>query len=76
MFSRIIDLENIHSVMQELNMMEQREAIHRLGWLNLFNAQNVDRCYSLDLTYEDHRVLLSVLVSVRYLISLLAKLMP
>jgi hypothetical protein len=62
MFSRLTDLENVDEVLQVMNALEQREAMIRLGMMNLFNVQKPDRTYNLDLSFEDHRSMLRVLL--------------
>jgi hypothetical protein len=62
MFGRLTDLENIDECLQCMNALEQREAIHRLGCMNIFNVQKPDRTYNLDLSYEDHRAMLRALL--------------
>lgn len=62
-FSKIIDLENLHNIIDNIfNHEERLEACHRLGVLNIFDPMNPDRYYKLDLRRWDHREVVKWLV--------------
>ncbi|KAJ1445896.1 hypothetical protein M885DRAFT_625757 [Pelagophyceae sp. CCMP2097] len=67
LFSRVIDLEALHAVVDALAPEEQLEAAHRLGCLNLFNAVAVDRAYILSLQIFDERQMATLLVKLAVL---------
>jgi len=53
-FSRVIDLENFHKVIETVDKEGSISIAHRLGWLNILNLEHFDRHYDLDLTFKDH----------------------
>jgi hypothetical protein len=66
LFSRLLDLDNVEAeLVRKLTESEAQEAVHRLGWLALFNPLRPERRYWFDLRCEDHRAMLHVLVKMQ-----------
>eukprot|EP00605_Chrysophyceae_sp_TOSAG23-4_P001619 GSChrysophyteH1.ASY1.ANO1.1779.1 assembled CDS len=62
-FSHIVDIENFSMIYDLcLNKDEQRELLHRLGIMNVFDPLTPDREYSLDLRRWDHREWCKILI--------------
>uniref|UniRef100_K3WWE7 EF-hand domain-containing protein n=1 Tax=Globisporangium ultimum (strain ATCC 200006 / CBS 805.95 / DAOM BR144) TaxID=431595 RepID=K3WWE7_GLOUD len=62
LFGRLVDVGNFIKIYDELSREDQRECIHRLGWLNIFDPMQPDRQYPpLDLSIRDERELVQIL---------------
>eukprot|EP00903_Cladosiphon_okamuranus_P018800 g17294.t1 len=63
LFGRVTDVDNFCVVLSTLGGEAQLSVGRRLGWLNVLNPHQVDRCrrYDLDLRYSDHRRVARVL---------------
>ncbi|OQR99349.1 hypothetical protein ACHHYP_06946 [Achlya hypogyna] len=55
LFARIIDIENLATIIDALTLPEQKEIARTLGWLNILNPKSPDRYYELDLAVRDER---------------------
>ena len=63
-FTRIIDLEHIHTILDDIFCPDERnEVLHRLGMLNVYDPCHVDREYKLDLRRWEHREWSKVLIA-------------
>ncbi len=63
-WSRIIDLNMLYKIVQELFTNEERlEALHRIGIMNLYDPSMVDYDYNLDLRRFDHREYAKILIA-------------
>lgn len=64
LFSHIIDLENFDLIFDKIfDDDERREAIHRIGILNILNPVKPDRYYTLDLRRWEQREFCKILIS-------------
>jgi hypothetical protein len=64
LFSRLIDLNNFHKLLEVLTFDEEEEVFHRLGWLNVYNPLYTEREYRLDLARPEEREMLKLLLTV------------
>lgn len=55
-FSRLVDLENIEILMDTIPQTSHSGVYQRLGWLNAINAWDVDKLFSINLEYDDARI--------------------
>jgi hypothetical protein len=62
LYSRIVDLESFHLVLDALVEDERDELYHRLGFLNVCDPMHPDRLYKLDLRRWEHREWCKVLI--------------
>ncbi|CAM9954134.1 unnamed protein product, partial [Phaeothamnion confervicola] len=63
LFSRIVDVENVTmAAFDKMWPEEQREALHRLGPLNVLSPLQPDRDYSLDLRSYEQREYAKILI--------------
>jgi hypothetical protein len=61
LFSRVIDLENFHSVVSTLPATNTSDLYRRVGWLNAINPYEVDFLFTLNLSYADERLMAATL---------------
>ena len=61
-FSRLIDLENFHKVIDSISMDERDELYHRMGILNVLDPMYPDRLFRLDMRRWEHREWCKVLI--------------
>ena len=63
-FTRIIDLDHIHTILDDIFTSDERdEVLHRLGMLNVYDPCHMDRHYKLDLRRWEHREWSKVLIA-------------
>ena len=55
-FSRLVDPENIEILLDTVPQTSHSGIYHRLGWLNVINVWDVDKLFSIDLSYDDARL--------------------
>jgi hypothetical protein len=56
-FSRLVDPENIETLLDTIPPTSHAGVYHRLGWLNVVNAWDVDKLFCIDLSYDDARII-------------------
>ncbi|KAF1326152.1 Leucine-rich repeat-containing protein 74, partial [Globisporangium splendens] len=62
LFGRLVDVDNFVKIYDELFREDQRECIHRLGWLSISDPTQPDRQYPpLDLSVRGERELVQIL---------------
>ena len=62
LFSRIMDLANFHSLVENSMPLDSHASLfNRIGWLNCLNAFAMDRFFQMDLSYADNRLVASIL---------------
>lgn len=62
LFSRIIDLENYHSLVADVLPLDSHTSLfNRVGWLNALNGFQMDHFFELDLSLPDNRIVASSL---------------
>ena len=60
-FSRIIDLENFHNLVEEVLPLDSHASVfNRIGWLNVLNGFQMDRFFQIDLTTAEQRLTASI----------------
>jgi len=65
LWDRLVDREELHRALDLLTAQEMQEAVHRLGWLHLFNPRVADRPYFFDLAHADHRAMAFMLIELQ-----------
>jgi hypothetical protein len=56
-FSRIIDLENFHNLIEDTIPLDSHaNTFNRIGWLNVLNGFSMDRFFEMDLSLSDNRI--------------------
>lgn len=61
-FSRIKDLENFGEVIDTLPTPGKLNVAKRLGWMNIFNAENPDGTYNLNFDTHEDRLMVNMIV--------------
>jgi Ca2+-binding EF-hand superfamily protein/Ran GTPase-activating protein (RanGAP) involved in mRNA processing and transport len=62
LFSRLIDIDNFHEILDALDVDDQCVCVHSLGWLNVINPMVPERKYVFDLSIHDEREMTKLLV--------------
>lgn len=63
LFSRVIDLDGFHRLVDALGEDDRRFLVRALGWLNVVNPLVPERRYELDLSVSDEREMTKILVA-------------
>jgi len=54
-FSRIVDIENMETVMKTLPQTNHAAVYDRVGWQNAINVWDIDKLFIINLSYDDSR---------------------